>query len=97
MPSRPINYSECSVNELIDALEHVKDEIYPENALEIYTTLTTEKGLSREEILAHFDHRDGLRRAIDWLFVPITSEQMPTRDDIENKLTRISEYRDHGT
>ncbi len=85
-----VDFSGYTREELIEALESVDDEKYPENAVDIYTLLQTKFSSEQVAIDEKYNEEDGvLENALELIFFPVFSGQDIKKSEMKEKLLRI--------
>ncbi len=92
MLTEKIDFSGYSKEELIDALERVDDEKYPENAVELFSLLKSKLASEKESIDKKYsEDNDILDNVLEFVFFPIFSGQSIKKSEMQEKLVRIQE------
>jgi hypothetical protein len=89
--SAAIDYTNHSKDELFDVLEHIDEEQHPENALAAYAVLQDKFGVSEEDIENRYQNDGLLLSVLRLLFFPIAGELGASRNEIEEKLKKVSQ------
>ena len=90
MLTEKVDFSGYTREELIEALEGVDDENYPENAVEIYSLLKIKLSSEKVVIDDRYHEEDGvLENVLEFMFFPVLSGQKIKKFEMKEKLLRI--------